>query len=270
MSEEERTRAMGAEKPAGDGARDFDFWMGRWNIRNRRLRERLKGSTEWDEFAATSVARPLAGGLGNEDEYRTDFAGGFTAMSFRFFNRATSQWAIYWGRQPLRHARSAGFRVLLRRHGRLRRNGYVRGPSDPDPFPLVARYHGSAALGTGRSRPTTARCGKHESGHGDDAPRGERRGGLRGSCRAPEGLFGRRVSPLHDEGGQAPSASRGVSRPFFPRRSSRSERSPSASSSSATTRTASHGSGASRTTRPAGPATRPSTTGPSGRSTPRT
>jgi hypothetical protein len=81
---------------AEDGARDFDFWMGRWRGHNRRLRERLKGSTEWDEFEATIVARPLPGGLGNEDEYHTDFAGGFTGMSFRFFDRTTKQWAIYW------------------------------------------------------------------------------------------------------------------------------------------------------------------------------
>lgn len=87
---------MKAAERGGDRARDFDFWMGRWSIHNRRLRERLKGSTEWDEFASTCVAHPLPGGLGNEDEYRTDFAGGFVGMSFRFFNRATNQWAIYW------------------------------------------------------------------------------------------------------------------------------------------------------------------------------
>jgi NIPSNAP len=78
------------------GARDFDFLMGRWRVHNRRLRKRLVGSTEWDEFESTFVARPLAGGLGNEDEYRTDYAGGFTAMSFRFFDPATGKWAIYW------------------------------------------------------------------------------------------------------------------------------------------------------------------------------
>src|ERR1017187_880121 len=88
--------AMKTMDGAGDGARDFDFWMGRWNVHNRRLRERLKGSTTWDEFEATCVARELAGGLGNEDEYRTDFAGGFVGMTFRFYNPTTKLWAIYW------------------------------------------------------------------------------------------------------------------------------------------------------------------------------
>ncbi len=86
----------GAEMQARDGARDFDFWMGSWKIHNRRLRERLKGSTTWDEFDATCDARPLLGGVGNEDVYRTEFAGGFTGISFRFYDRTTGQWSNYW------------------------------------------------------------------------------------------------------------------------------------------------------------------------------
>jgi hypothetical protein len=88
----EQARASNAEP----GARDFDFLMGRWKVHNRRLKERLKGSTEWVEFEATNAARPILQGLGNEDEYRTDFWPGFVGMSFRFFNPATKQWAIYW------------------------------------------------------------------------------------------------------------------------------------------------------------------------------
>ncbi|AGC43419.1 hypothetical protein MYSTI_02090 [Myxococcus stipitatus DSM 14675] len=79
-----------------DGARDFDFWVGKWNIRNRRLRERLKGCTEWIEFEATSVARLLLGGMGIEDEYRTEFWSGFVGSAYQFFNPETKQWSIYW------------------------------------------------------------------------------------------------------------------------------------------------------------------------------
>ncbi len=78
------------------GARDFDFWMGTWLVRNRRLRERLVGSDEWDEFDATVVALPLLDGLGNEDEFRTDYDGGFIGMSFRFYDPETDLWSIYW------------------------------------------------------------------------------------------------------------------------------------------------------------------------------
>ncbi len=77
-------------------ARDFDFWMGSWSCRNRRLRERLAGSDDWDEFESTVVARPILDGLGNEDEFRTDYAGGFVGMSFRFFDPERKRWSIYW------------------------------------------------------------------------------------------------------------------------------------------------------------------------------
>jgi hypothetical protein len=77
-------------------ARDFDFWMGSWNVRNRLLRARLQGSGEWDEFASTVVARPILDGLGNEDEFRTSWGGGFVAMSFRFFDPGSRRWSIYW------------------------------------------------------------------------------------------------------------------------------------------------------------------------------
>ncbi len=77
-------------------ATDFDFFMGRWTVRNRYLRERLRGSTEWEAFEARSIVRPLLGGLGNEDVFRTDHQGGFIGMSFRFFEPQTERWSIYW------------------------------------------------------------------------------------------------------------------------------------------------------------------------------
>ena len=58
-------------------ASDFDFWPGQWKVHNRRLRKRLAGSDEWEEFQATSVARHILGGCGNEDEFHTDWGGGF-------------------------------------------------------------------------------------------------------------------------------------------------------------------------------------------------
>jgi len=60
------------------------------------LRERLAGSDEWDEFGAAVEARLILDGLGNEDEFQTDHAGGFTGMSFRFFDPVQRRWSIYW------------------------------------------------------------------------------------------------------------------------------------------------------------------------------
>ena len=75
---------------------DFDFWMGRWNVRNRRRARRLAGSDEWDEFDSKVAARALPGGLGNEDVFCTDYGGGFVGMSFRFYDPESDRWSIYW------------------------------------------------------------------------------------------------------------------------------------------------------------------------------
>jgi len=75
---------------------DFDFLLGRWDVRNRRLVRRLADSDEWDEFHSKAAARPLPAGLGNEDVFCTDYAGGFVGMSFRFYDPETRLWSIYW------------------------------------------------------------------------------------------------------------------------------------------------------------------------------
>jgi hypothetical protein len=79
-----------------DGSKDFDFLHGRWTVHNRYLRERLSGSDDWAEFSATASSRPLLEGIGNEDEFRTDHEGGFIGMAFRFYDRESGRWSIYW------------------------------------------------------------------------------------------------------------------------------------------------------------------------------
>jgi len=79
------------------GSHDFDFWIGRWNVRNARLRQRLVGSNEWEEFDAIATSRFLPGGLGNIDEFVAPvWRPGWVGMTFRLFNPATEQWSIYW------------------------------------------------------------------------------------------------------------------------------------------------------------------------------
>jgi hypothetical protein len=79
-----------------DGSHDFDFQTGRWRVHNERLVKRLQGSSEWDTFEATLTARLLPGGLGNIDEYRTEYWPGFVGLSLRIYDRRTGQWSIYW------------------------------------------------------------------------------------------------------------------------------------------------------------------------------
>ncbi|HZM41656.1 MAG TPA: hypothetical protein VFB94_21210 [Acidimicrobiales bacterium] len=85
-------------------ARDFDFLLGTWTSRQRRRRKWLAGSEEWDDFEATIDARPILDGLGTVEEFRTDYAGGFVGVTFRFFDPASGEWSIYWAdtRYPAR------------------------------------------------------------------------------------------------------------------------------------------------------------------------
>jgi hypothetical protein len=68
---------MSEVQRAESTARDIGFWMGWWHVRNRRRRRWLAGCAQWEEFEATSAARPILGGLGNKDEFRAGYTGGF-------------------------------------------------------------------------------------------------------------------------------------------------------------------------------------------------
>ena len=78
------------------GARDFDFLEGEWIIRHRRLRERLVGSKEWDEFETRAVMQRILGGLGNIDQTRVEEGNFFEGVSLRLFDLADGLWRIYW------------------------------------------------------------------------------------------------------------------------------------------------------------------------------
>ena len=88
--------AVNQANQANQQAHAFDFLLGTWQIRNRRLVGRLQGSQEWQEFEARCVCDALPGRLGNRDEYRTDFWQGFVGLSLRFFDPRSGQWSIYW------------------------------------------------------------------------------------------------------------------------------------------------------------------------------
>jgi len=78
------------------GARDFDFLQGDWIICHRRLKHRLVGSTEWEEFETPAVMAAILGGLGNIDQCRVSGASFFEGVSLRLFDLADGLWRIYW------------------------------------------------------------------------------------------------------------------------------------------------------------------------------
>ncbi len=76
---------------------DFDFLIGGWRVLHRRLRERLAGSDEWQEFDGTCAMQTLLDGQGNIDDNVINLpAGAYRAASLRSFDAHTKRWAIWW------------------------------------------------------------------------------------------------------------------------------------------------------------------------------
>lgn len=84
---------------------DFDWLVGSWKVRHHRLKGRLVGSTEWEDFDGTSTEWLTMDGLGTFDDNWVDLPGGaYRAVGFRAFDPASGQWSVWWldGRDPTR------------------------------------------------------------------------------------------------------------------------------------------------------------------------
>ena len=82
---------------------DFDFIIGEWQVRHRRLNSRMTGCTDWTEFFGTSSTRKILGGFGNVEDNVLNFPDGeVKAAAFRSFDGKAKKWAIGWldGRAP--------------------------------------------------------------------------------------------------------------------------------------------------------------------------
>ena len=82
---------------------DFDFVMGDWQVRHRRLKERLVDCQEWLAFEGRMSTRKILGGFGNvEDNILHLPDGDVRAVALRSFNSASGNWSIWWldGRFP--------------------------------------------------------------------------------------------------------------------------------------------------------------------------
>lgn len=79
----------------GEGAHDFDFLIGSWEVSNRRLKTLLSGSDDWDAFPATSVCHSLFGGTANVDEIVFPTKG-FAGATLRLFDHEHEEWSLYW------------------------------------------------------------------------------------------------------------------------------------------------------------------------------
>jgi len=76
---------------------DFDYLVGNWKLKNRKLKSRLTGSTEWIDFESRVEMHPILDGLGNIDKYTENSAGKpYEGVALRLFDPKTRLWSIYW------------------------------------------------------------------------------------------------------------------------------------------------------------------------------
>jgi hypothetical protein len=76
---------------------DFDFYEGKWDLKNKKLKSKLNNCNEWIEFHSTQEMYRILNGIGNIDNFLATFDGElFEGMTVRLFNPKTKLWSLYW------------------------------------------------------------------------------------------------------------------------------------------------------------------------------
>lgn len=90
----DRTDAARAQER--DGQHDFDFEIGTWTTRLRRLERPLSGSTSWVEYEGTSVVRKVWDGRANLVELDVEGPSGrIVGLNLRLYNPESRQWSLH-------------------------------------------------------------------------------------------------------------------------------------------------------------------------------
>jgi hypothetical protein len=131
--------AAAAAPPLTGHEHDWDWLVGRWTVKHRRLKGRLVGSREWEDFNGTSTLWLTLGGLGTVDDNLLELPGGtYRAMGVRAFDAKSGLWSIWW-----LDARNPG-QVDPPVRGRFKDGvGTFTGPDVWDGKPIVVRYEWS-------------------------------------------------------------------------------------------------------------------------------
>lgn len=78
-----------------DGQKDFDFEIGVWTTKLRRLAVPLSGSSKWLEYEGTTIVRKVWDGRANLVELNVKGpAGQIEALSLRLYNPSSRQWSL--------------------------------------------------------------------------------------------------------------------------------------------------------------------------------
>jgi hypothetical protein len=95
-----------APKPALRGAgpeHDFDFFLGTWHVKHRRLKQRLANNNEWEEYDGSTHCQSILGGFANmNDSIAHRSSGTYSGLGLRAFDAKTNSWADWYldGRDP--------------------------------------------------------------------------------------------------------------------------------------------------------------------------
>jgi hypothetical protein len=87
--------APGSGVPGTGASGDFDFLVGSWDGRHRRLRKALAGCDEWDEIASSTTCWSVFGGAANIDEVTVPDLG-FSGLTVRLLDPVARTWSLWW------------------------------------------------------------------------------------------------------------------------------------------------------------------------------
>lgn len=95
-----------AAQPAAGGTgpeHDFDFFLGTWHVKHRRLKKRLANNNEWEEYDGSTHCQSILGGIANmNDSIGNRSTGSYRGLGLRAFDAKTNSWADWYldGRDP--------------------------------------------------------------------------------------------------------------------------------------------------------------------------
>lgn len=92
--------AQDATTPLAEGSAaktDFDYFIGNWRVEHRRLRKRLAGSTDWEEFGGKTFCQRMFDGMVNLNE-SISYRDGKTSygLGLRALDEAGGRWADWY------------------------------------------------------------------------------------------------------------------------------------------------------------------------------
>jgi hypothetical protein len=80
-----------------DGQHDFDFELGGWKFRVRRLPNALSGGHQWVELDGTTRTCKLWNGRSQIEQMEVSGGGqSIEGMTLRLYNPQSHQWSLYW------------------------------------------------------------------------------------------------------------------------------------------------------------------------------